>query len=298
MTEFSFLQECSHHLIPSKFIEAMIKIIMRIEVKEISDLEAEKIKLLDEGHFIDLKSKDIKPAKLTETISAFANTSAGEIYIGIIESDILDIKNRTWDGFHDIEAANGLIQAIEALSPLGNHYKAIFYKSANEQGLILHLTIHKTSEILKASNGKVFIRRGAQKIPIESSIAIKRLEYDKGINTFEDETVDIPKDTITNSTVILEFMINVVPMSEPERWLRTQMILKDEKPVVAGILLFSEEPQAALPKRSAIKIYRYSSKESSGERDALVFDPITIEGHIYKLIEDSKIKVKKIKHYL
>lgn len=72
------------------------------------------------------------------------------------------------------------------------------------------------------------------------------------------------------------------------------MVLISDKPLVAGVLLFAEEPQAALPKRSAIKIYRYSFKEGSGERDSLVFDPITIEGHLYKLIEDSKNKVKKI----
>ncbi len=34
-----------------------------------------------EGHFLDLKSKNISPKKLTETMSAFANTSGGELYI-------------------------------------------------------------------------------------------------------------------------------------------------------------------------------------------------------------------------
>lgn len=268
---------------------------MNIEVKEISQVEAEKIKFLDEGHFTDLKSKAIRPAKLTKTISAFSNTSAGEVFVGIVENDINGKKDRTWDGFADAEEANGLIQAVESMSPLSNHYQAVFYRVKSEIGLVLHLTIYKHSNILKASNGKIFIRRGAQNLPVETDEAIKRLQYDKGISTFEDELLmNVPSEFITNSTVILEFMLDVVPISEPETWLKAQMVLVSDKPSAAGVLLFSEEPQAALPKRSAIKIYRYSSKEDSGERDSLVFDPITIEGHLYKLIEDSRNKVKEI----
>lgn len=48
---------------------------------------------------------------------------------------------------------------------------------------------------------------------------------------------------------------------------------------MAATLLFAELPQAALPKRCGIKIYRYSSEESSRAR--LVQDPITVEGNLY-----------------
>lgn len=265
-----------------------------IEVKRISLADAEKIMNLDEGHFLDLKSKEIKPGKLTETISAFANTSAGEIYIGIEENDLLTLKDRTWNGFYDVEDANSIFQAIEKLSPLGNHYKAIFYQASGMNGLVLHLTIYKSNKIIYASNKKAYIRRGAQKLPIDSDVALERLKYDKGITTFEDDLLNIPKEYITNSTVTLGFMIDVVPMSEPDGWLKNQLVLIEDKPTVAGVLLFAEEPQAILPKRSAVKLYRYHTAEDEGERDTLAFDPITIEGHIYDLINDAKNKVKEI----
>ncbi len=48
-------------------------------------------------------------------------------------------------------------------------------------------------------------------------------------------------------------------------------------------MLFAEEPQAALPKRCGIKIYRYKTDERS--RESLAFDPITIEGCLYPQIK-------------
>jgi len=73
------------------------------------------------------------------------------------------------------------------------------------------------------------------------------------LNQFEDETVAVSLDTITNSKVIIDFMLKIVPSAEPEEWTASQFLVTDDKPTVAGLLLFSDEPQAALPKRSAIK---------------------------------------------
>ncbi|WP_434733920.1 hypothetical protein NL154_09055 [Rhizobium sp. YTUHZ044] len=59
-----------------------------------------------------------------------------------------------------------------------------------------------------------------------------------------------------------------------------------------GTLLFSDNPQAILPKRSAIKILRYQTKKEA-ERDFLAFDPLTIEGPVYTLINDAVDQVKQ-----
>ena len=80
--------------------------------------ESTKILSLEEGHFMDLKSKDVSPAKLTKSLSAFANAEGGELFVGIDE-DVRQ-KKRTWRGFERIEDANGFIQYFEALFPLGS----------------------------------------------------------------------------------------------------------------------------------------------------------------------------------
>ncbi|WP_143533587.1 RNA-binding domain-containing protein [Provencibacterium massiliense] len=53
----------------------------------ISEKQIEKILNMAEDHFNDLKGKRISPSKLSECISSFANTSGGEIYLGIEEVD-------------------------------------------------------------------------------------------------------------------------------------------------------------------------------------------------------------------
>jgi ATP-dependent DNA helicase RecG len=85
-----------------------------------------------------------------------------------------------------------------------------------------------------------------------------------------------------------------VPSAEPEPWLAKQKLLVDNKPTIAGTLLFSDEPQTALPKRSAIKIYRYRTKNEEGSRDNLAFDPRTIEGCAYDQIRDAVAETKNI----
>ena len=92
-------------------------------------------------------------------------------------------------------------------------------------GLVLHLTIRKTPEITSATDGTAYVRRGAQKLPVRGDDALRRLQLDKGLSTFEDETVNVPSDIITNSVTTLEFVLSQVPSSEPEGWLKSQFVL-------------------------------------------------------------------------
>ncbi len=89
-------------------------------------------------------------------------------------------------------------------------------------------------------------------------------------------------------------MIEVVPTIEPFPWLKKQLLIRNGLPTVAATLLFSDLPQAALPKQSGIKIYRYKTKAEEGTRETLVFNPISIEGCIYKQIYDAVERTKEI----
>ncbi len=257
---------------------------MSIEIHEITSEQVQAILDLREGHFQDLKSIDISPASLTKTMSAFANATGGEVYIGIEEQKSNGQIIRLWRGFDNPEAANGHIQIFEELFPLGGNNKYIFLEADGHAGIVLKVEIDKSRAIEQASNGQVYIRRGAQNLPLDTTEKIRRLELDKGITSFEDETVDIPLDLITNSTPIIQFILDVIPTVEPETWIRRQILVRNDRPTVASVLLYAEEPQAILPKRCGIKIYRYETRGDEGTRTTLSFTPISIDGCIYEQI--------------
>ena len=89
-------------------------------VTEITAAQKDKILGLQEDYFCDLKAKEIEPAKLSETISSFANAAGGEIYVGIREHTQRGKKIRSWDGFDDEEAANPILQVLNSIAPLAD----------------------------------------------------------------------------------------------------------------------------------------------------------------------------------
>lgn len=261
---------------------------MSIRSIKITKLEADKIRLLDEGQFCDLKAKEIAPKDLTNTISSFANADGGDLYIGITN------KTREWDGFHNMESANGHIQIFEELFPLGNEFLYEFLHSESYSGFVLHIQIHKSQKVTYASNKIPYLRRSAQNLPLNTSDKIRRLELTKGIVSFESDVVNCSKESITESEVSEVFIKEVVPTTNAEAWFKKQNILIDNRPTVAGLLLFCDEPQALLPKHCGIKIYRYKSKENEGHRDLLAEQPLNVEGNLYKQIFEAVRITKEI----
>lgn len=265
---------------------------MPIPVHALTQAERDKLLSFQEGHFGDLKGARIAPGKLTNTIAAFSNAEGGELYLGI-EQD-LAIGTVSWKGFKDQEAANAHIQVFEELFPLGDGYTYTFLTSPSDPGLVLKIDIAKSRDIKKASDGVVYLRRGAQNLRVTTDEALTRLRRNKGLVSFETDTVNADPRTITNSATTIGFMLEVVPTSEPESWLHKQQLLINGKPTVAGLVLFAEEPQAILPKRTGIKLYRYQTTAEEGSRETLLTDPSSIEGDAYAQIREAVAKTAEI----
>ncbi|MGZ8302415.1 MAG: ATP-binding protein [Telluria sp.] len=263
-----------------------------MQIIQISDAEVRKLFEGAEGHFLDFKSIDIAPGKLTRSVSAFANSDGGEVFVGIEEATRTGEKS--WRGFQSVEAANAHIQLVTSILPLGNGCRFTFLSEEGHHGLILQLEITKSKDMIKASTGEFYIRRGAQNLPVSTPEALERLKLNKGLISFESMTVAAPIDAITNSEPTIRFILEIVPHQEPEAWLRKQNLIIDNLPTTAGIVLFADEPQAYLPKRCGIKIYRYRSTDDEGTREALDGIPMTVEGCAYDQIYSAVAATKKI----
>jgi ATP-dependent DNA helicase RecG len=263
---------------------------MPIELLALDAEQTARVLGSTEGHFLDAKAREVAPAKLSRSLSAFANADGGELYVGLDEKDGIF----TWRGFDDSEDANGHIQVFEQLFPLGDGFSYEFLSSAVCSGVVLHIVVLRSAQVRKASNATPYLRRGAQNLPVSTPEALKQLERDKGITSFENETVDVDIPSLSNSEIMIEFMLAAFPLSEPEPWLRKQRVILRDKPTVAGVLLFDDLPQSSLPKRSSVKIYRYRTSAESGTRETLDDLPETIEGPLVTQIERAVQRTTKI----
>ena len=245
---------------------------------------------IEEDHFNDFKSKDISGKGFCKIVSAFANASGGDIYLGIKEDN--KTKEKQWEGFEDIEQANSFIQLLESFQQVDNFYEVEFLRNPDNHLLVMKVYIFKTQKIVVCPSGKIYVRKGAQSLPIDTEEKRRRLELDKGISSYEDEYIaDSQIDDIIDSDAMKLFSNKIIPNSDPLSWAKRQRLIKGDKVSVAGELLFADEPQICLPKRSAIKILQYRTTEE-GDRDTLVADPITIEGCAYRQIYDAVDSVK------
>jgi ATP-dependent DNA helicase RecG len=269
-------------------------VIRDLEIKDIDVDARDRILALEENHYLDLKAQELTAAKLVVHAVAFGNSAGGEIYLGV---DEITGGGRRWRGIAAVEEANGHIQELHKVFQ-GNDYLTVeFLRAPGVPGFVVHMIVEKSREVLATPNGDIYVRVSAQKLPVklESANQIQRLTLDKGIATFEDMPVpDAELELITDSLAVTAFMIDAVPISQPEPWLKSQRLIKDGQPTVAGILLFADEPQAILPKRCAIKISRYRTSELVAHRDQLDGTPLTIEGPLINQIQQAVEIVRKI----
>ena len=120
---------------------------MPIEIVQISDDEALQLLSKKESHFLDFKSKEIEPSKLSRTASAFANAEGGEIFVGVREVN----QHFSWSGFATQEDANSIIQVLEPLFPLGDDFQYEFFACETRKGLVLHISAKKTQRVIEAT---------------------------------------------------------------------------------------------------------------------------------------------------
>jgi ATP-dependent DNA helicase RecG len=252
----------------------------------------------DEDHFFDKKAHGIKGAKVQKIAVAFANSDGGEIIFGIADDADEPEPAKRWQGRETTEDYNSVIQALSELVPSIDFRFDFLSKEKDLRNYVLRVKINKGLAVHETPDKKVYVRKGAQSLPLTAPIKILELTHAKGIRSEEDSYVnDAFIDDLESSEHLKEFLDNL-PISAPEPLnflLKEQLIHRETWiPKVASLLLFSDNPSAILPKQCAIKIVRYDTSKEDLDRDALTEDRYSIEGHLNQQIIDSFNQIKTV----
>ena len=266
-----------------------------MNTKTIGLNEADDLSKREESHFFDRKSFLIKGTKVQKVAVAFANSDGGEFIIGIADEKEESDPSKRWKGASRIEDLNSHLQAVFEVTPsLDLKYEIL--KCEDKSGYTLRVLIEKSSEVHKTADGTVYQRHGAQSLPIKDPQKITQLAFAKGATSFEDQIVkDVPAEQIAESQELISFLNDYSPKTDPLEFCINQNLLdfKTWDTKVAAALLFHSYPSAVVPRKCAVKITRYETKEDDPERDHLA-EQKTIEGSLYPLINDTISAVEKI----
>jgi len=236
------------------------------------------------GHFFDRKSALVSGKKLQKTLVAFANADGGEALVGVADDDDEPIPEKRWNGFKSLEDANGLLQSAFNLQPtLDLRYEIL---ESDSRGYVLRIIVEKSSQVCKTSDGTVYVRHGAQSLPVENPEKILELSFAKGTTSFEDQILtNVQAEAVVESPKVADFLADYSPKTDPLDYVANQNLLDPQswRPRVAGVLLFAQNPAALMPTKCSAKVVRYETKEDDPERDHLK-TIISIEGSLYDVI--------------
>ena len=257
--------------------------------------EYEAIAHREEGHFFDIKSKAIDGRGIQKIVVAFGNSDGGEFIIGIKDKKEAPTASARWDGFTDIEAMNSSLQAVFEVKPSADaRYE--FLTCEGYAGYLLRISIEKASEVLYTSDSRVVQRHGAQSIFVKDPTRIQQLAFAKGASSFEDTILTgVPTEQITEAEELGSFLRDYSPKTDPLEFVINQNLVdyKNWEVRVASGLLFHPSPSAIMPRKCAVKVARYETREEDPEREHLA-EQVTVEGPLFRLIIETVDAVTKI----
>jgi len=256
--------------------------------KTLTDGDAAVLCARDEDHFCDRKALMASGRTVQKIAVAFANADGGEFVDGVADQKEESVPDKRWNGAAQVEDFNGHIQALsEVTPPLPSEISIL--EAPGRTGLVLLVRVEKSAEVHQTADGTVYVRKGAQSIPLKEHQRIVELQFAKGAASFEDQVlVGTPTEEVSDSEDLRKFLSEYSPKSDPLEFSLNQNLVdrKTWEPRVAGVLLFNDSPATVLPRKCSVKIVRYETREDDPERDHLK-STTTLEGPTYPLIHET-----------
>jgi len=248
-----------------------------------------------ESHFFDKKSAKISGAALQKVVVALANADGGDVFVGIEDDKVDPLPERRWRGLPSMEEFNGLLQALQEISPQAPASME-FLVAKDLSGYVLSIKIDKSPQVHQTSSKEVFIRKGAQSLPLKDPDHLIALKFAKGLASYEDTAVhNVPAEIVVESSELRTFLADFSPKTDALNFTVNENLLdlKTWDPKVCGLVLFAANPSAVIPTRAGVRITRYETKEDDPERDHLAFSE-AIEAPAYQLIHRTVERITSI----
>ncbi|MDH2346296.1 ATP-binding protein [Bradyrhizobium sp. SSUT77] len=249
----------------------------------------------DESHFFDIKEFAVGGRAVQKIAAAFSNADGGEFIVGIKDKASGLPPTERWEGIADVEKFNSHLQALFEVKPALD-VKYEFLQRDGVSGYALRITLEKGTQVCTTADGTIYVRQGAQSLPVKDPDRIQQLNFSKGAVSYEDFLLpDLPPEQITEGKEVLGFLTNYSPKTDALEFCLNQNLLdfKSWQLRVVSALLFHPAPSAVIPKKCALKITRYETKEDDPERDHLA-EQATIEGPAYQLIHSAVARVTEM----
>ncbi|MDR5807659.1 ATP-binding protein [Caballeronia sp. LZ019] len=248
-----------------------------------------------ESHFFDKKSARLSGASLQKIVVALANADGGDVLIGIEDDKADESPEKRWHGLPSIEEFNGHLQALHEVFPQVPSSME-FLVAKDLPGYVLSMRIDKSPQVHQTSSKDVYLRKGAQSLPLKNADHLVALKFAKGLASFEDNAVaNVPAEMIVESEELRSFLVDFSPRTDALNFTVNENLidLKTWDPKVCGLVLFAPSPSAVIPTRAGVRITRYETKEDDPERDHLAFSD-ALEGPANQLIQNVVARITAI----
>jgi ATP-dependent DNA helicase RecG len=236
--------------------------------KTITEKDVAVLSSRDEDHFFDRKALSSSGRTVQKIAVALGNADGGEFVVGIADHEDEPAAEKRWQGADKIEDFNPHLQALSEIKPsLVAEYSIL--DAPVSRGLVLVVRVEKSSEVLQTADGTVYLRKGAQSLPIKDPQRILDLQFAKGAVSFEDQSLrNVSTEEVSDAPELHRFLSEYSPKSDALEFALNQNLIdrKTWEPKVAGILLFNGNPATVMPKKCSVKIARYETKEDDPER--------------------------------
>jgi ATP-dependent DNA helicase RecG len=257
--------------------------------KTLTEKDVESLLARDEDHFFDRKALIASGRTVQKIAVAFSNADGGEFVIGIADEADEPQPQKRWNGAGKVEDFNSHIQALGEIKPPLPNAEFLILEAQGSKGLVLSVRVEKSSEVHQTADGTVYIRKGAQSLPLKEHERILELKFAKGAASFEDQILPNTRtEEVSEGAELRQFLSEYSPKSDPLEFALNQNLVDRNtwEPKVAGILLFNDSPAAVIPRKCSVKVVRYETKEDDPERDHLK-STVTLEGPLYPLIHET-----------